>query len=55
MVIYFCGIFVIFVLDKIKKKIIATTLSTSIRAIKYHPQWHRENDVYIDWLEWVLI
>lgn len=55
MLIYFCGFLVCFVFDKIKQRIISMTFNASVKAIKYHPSWHKEHDVYIDWFSWVIV
>ena len=55
MISYILGFTILYIYDKVKKRLISYLIFNSVKLIKYHKMWHHENEKYLQTIEWILI
>ena len=48
MILYFVSFVFFYVYDKVQNKIYLYIFNRSIKLLKWHPAWHREDRKYLD-------
>lgn len=55
MIFYLIGGMCYFIFDRAKNKMMGLFINRSVKLLMYHPHWHRQNDYFYKFLDWVLI
>lgn len=55
MIIYFFGITLYFIVDKIKNKVINIIIYNTVKKVLWHPSWHEYNKKLLQFNDWIFI